>query len=61
MQLIDKTSFILALAALLFTWVFFYLETALFFKSFFAALIAAAFVWVSYVLLRWLVLAIKGD
>ncbi len=61
MHLIDRNSYIFALAALLLSWILFFWETGQFFKSFFGAALAAGCAWITYVFLRWLILAIKGD
>lgn len=56
---IDRNSFYVALAVFVLSWALFYYQTHFLLNSLFAALIAAACVWATYVLLRWLYLALK--
>ncbi|CCB86317.1 MULTISPECIES: hypothetical protein [Parachlamydia] len=57
--LINQTSYIFAGIMLIFSFYLFYNDTQLFWKSLFAALLAAFLFWFSYVLVRWLFLALK--
>lgn len=57
--LVDKMSFILTLAVLIFSFILFSSETGFVFGSILAALIAAGTFWVAYVLVRWLILALR--
>ncbi|MBS4168477.1 hypothetical protein [Parachlamydia sp. AcF125] len=56
---IDQASYIFAGIMLIVSFYLFYNDTQLFWKSLFAALLAASLFWVSYVLVRWLFLALK--
>lgn len=50
----------IALGTLLFSWILFSVETSMVVRSFFAALLTAGLVWISYVMIRWLVLSFRG-
>jgi hypothetical protein len=50
----------IALFTLLFSWILFSIDTAMIFRSFLAALLTSGLVWISYVMLRWLVLSFRG-
>lgn len=58
-NMIDKVSYIIAVITLVFGFFLFYSQTDEIVGSFAAACLAAALAWVSYVLMRWLVLALK--
>lgn len=58
-QFIDKISYYIALVTLILSFILFFSDTLEFMKSFAAAIMVAALVWVSYVMIRWLVLALR--
>lgn len=58
-NLIDKTSFAVAGITFLFGLILFYHDTNKFFGSLTAAVLASALMWVAYVLIRWLILALR--
>lgn len=58
--LIDRTSFVVAGFIFLITLILFYQDTGMFLKCVGAALINAVLVWVSYITIRWIYLAIKS-
>lgn len=57
---IDQSSYLVAACTFVVSTILFFIETGFFFKSVLAALICAGLVWVSYVALKWLILALKG-
>lgn len=59
--LINRASYVFALIVLLVSWILFYKETGMFFKSFIGAAIAAGIGFAAYVLVRWLVLALRRN
>lgn len=58
-EIINQTSYIFAGIMLIFSFYLFYNDTHLFWKSLWAAVLAAGLFWVSYVLVRWLILAFR--
>lgn len=58
-KFIDKTSYIVALITLLLSFILFFSDTLEFMKSLAAAILLAALVWASYIMLRWLFLALR--
>ncbi|KIC76428.1 hypothetical protein DB41_GD00060 [Neochlamydia sp. TUME1] len=58
-KIIDKISLVIALTALFFSFILFYRETFEARQSFAAALMLAALVWLSYIMLRCLLLALR--
>lgn len=56
----DKFSYVLGLATLLASFFIFYKQTGLVGGSIIAAVMTAGLVWVTYLMLRWLLLANKG-
>ncbi len=56
--LIDRFSFVVAIITLIFGLILFFSQTGEFIGSLSAALLAAGLAWVSYIFLRWLVLAL---
>lgn len=58
--LVDRMSFYVAGAIFLITLVLFYQDTGMFLKCVGAALINATLVWISYITIRWIYLAIKS-
>lgn len=58
--IINQTSYLFAGIMLIFSFLLFYNDTQLFWKSLAAAVLAAALFWVSYVLVRWLILALRN-
>lgn len=57
--IIEPIGFILAGITLVFSLFLFYSDTTQFMGSLMAALLAAALVWVTYIILRWVLLAIR--
>lgn len=58
-KLVEPTGFIVAGITLLLSLLLFYSDTKSFLGSFSAALMAAGLIWISYVIVRMLVLAFK--
>ncbi|MBS4169311.1 MULTISPECIES: hypothetical protein [unclassified Neochlamydia] len=58
-KIIDRISLAIAIAALFFSFILFYRETFEAKQSFAAAIMLAALVWLSYIMLRCLLLALK--
>ncbi len=58
-SLVNRTSFIVAGATLLFSQLLFFSQTSEFFGSLMAALMTASLVWMAYVLTRFIILALK--
>lgn len=58
-EIVNQTSYIFAAIMLVFSFFLFYNDTHLLWKSFFAAILAAGLFWISYVLVRWLILALR--
>ena len=58
-KIIEPIGVIIAAATFIFSWVLFYIDTEIFLGSFAAAVLAASLTWISYVLLRLLVLALR--
>lgn len=58
-KLVDRNSYIAAGATLIIGLVLFFSNTQEFLGSLAAAIMAAALVWVSWVLMRWLILALR--
>lgn len=58
-KLIDRNSFIVSCASLIFGFILFFSETFEFMKSLGAALLLAALVWISYIMVRCLILALR--
>jgi hypothetical protein len=59
-KLIEPIGFIIALATFLFSLILFYSNTGMFWGSFAAALLAAGLFWISYVILRLVVLTFRS-
>lgn len=59
-RIIEPFGFILAIASLVFSFFFFTSDNAEPMGSLFAAVMTAGLVWVSYVILRWFYLALRG-
>lgn len=59
LKIVDKTSYIVAGIALVFGFVLFFSDTWEFMKSLSAAFLLGGLVWVSYIMVRWLILAIR--
>ena len=57
--IIDKMSYIVACITLVLSFILFFSDTGEFMKSLAAAIMLGALVWVSYVMVRWLILAIR--
>lgn len=58
-MVVDKMSYIVSIIALVFGFILFFSDTWEFMKSFAAAVLLAALVWISYIMIRWLVLALR--
>lgn len=58
-KIIEPTGFIVAIATAIFSLILFYSQTQMFFGSVMAALIASALCWVTYIILRWVILAFR--
>lgn len=58
-KIIDKISFLVAFIAFLLGFVLFFTDTWEFMKSMAAAIMLAALVWISYVMIRCLLIALK--
>lgn len=58
---LKNTGGMIALGTFLFSWMLFSYETSMLLKSFFAALMTAGLVWISYVMISWLVMSFKGQ
>jgi len=58
-KLIDIKSYFFAIIVLFLSWILFAWESGQIYQTFFAALLTAALFWVSYVLVRLVVIAIK--
>lgn len=58
-KLVNGMSFVVAAVTLVFALFLFYADTNEFLGSLTAALLSAALMWMAYVLVRWLVLALK--
>ncbi len=58
-QLVDKTSFFIAILFFIFSFFLFYSDTALFLYSGLAAAIAAGLVWGTYIMLRLCILTFR--
>lgn len=58
-KIFEPTGVIVALATLIFSLILFYNDTNVFLGSLMAALLAAALVWMTYVILRLVVLAFR--
>lgn len=56
---IDKTSYIVSGISLVLSFILFFSDTFEFAKSLVAAILLAALVWVSYIMIRWLILALR--
>lgn len=57
--LFDRTSIIFTIAVLIVSFIVFATQSADLMGSFFAALMAAGLFWISYIILRWMVLALR--
>jgi hypothetical protein len=60
-KIIEPIGFIVAAATALFSLLLFYSDTSSFWGSLFAALIASGLTWISYIILRWILLAVRGN
>ncbi|MFA6915864.1 MAG: hypothetical protein WC222_05665 [Parachlamydiales bacterium] len=58
---LDRNGGIIALVTLLVSWFLFTSDTSMLFKSFTAALLTSGLVWISYVMLRWLIDSFRGE
>lgn len=58
-RIFEPIGYAIALISFLFSWLFFYSSNAAFIGSFAAALMAAGLFWVSYIIIRIFVLAIR--
>jgi hypothetical protein len=58
-KVIEPIGFVVAVATGLFSFILFYSDNGQFLGSLFAALMAAGLTWISYVILRWILLAIR--
>jgi len=58
-KIIEPIGFFVALAALLFSFFLFYSDTGVFLGSFGVALMAAGLAWITYIILRWILLATR--
>jgi hypothetical protein len=58
-QVIEPFGFILAAAVALFSLILFYSDNQEFLGSFYAALMASGLTWVTYIILRWVLLAFR--
>lgn len=58
--LVDRSSYIVAGVIFVITFLLFFKDTGEFAKCIGAALITAALTWISYIVIRWLVLAINS-
>lgn len=58
---LDRNGGILAIVTLFVCWFLFTSDTSMLFRSFIAAAITSGLVWISYVMLRWLVISFRGD
>lgn len=58
-HLLDKNGFIFAALVLIFSFLLFLSDTNKLMGSFAAALLAAALAWLSYVVIRWLIMALR--
>lgn len=59
-KLFEPTGFLIAAATLLFSLILFYNDTDAFFGSLAAALLAAALIWLSYLVLRLVLIAFRS-
>jgi len=57
--LFDRPSIILTIAVLIVSFIVFGTQSADWTGSFFAALMAAGLFWISYIIIRWMVLALR--
>lgn len=57
--IIDKRSYIIALATLVLSFILFFSQTLEFMKSIGAATLLAALVWISYIMIRLLIIALR--
>lgn len=57
--IIDKASYTVALITLILSFILFFSDTQELLKSFAAAILLGALVWVSYIMVRWIILALK--
>lgn len=57
----DKYGGLIAIITLFVSWFLFTSDTSMLLRSFVAALLTSGLVWISYVMLRWLVLSLRGD
>jgi len=58
-NIIEPIGFIVTAVTLLFSFILFYSDNGQFLGSVYAALIAAGLAWVSYIMLRWMWLAMR--
>jgi hypothetical protein len=58
-EMIDKWSFIVMAAVLIFSWILFYGYSSDLVFSFLAALLAASMAWLAYIVIRMIILAIR--
>jgi hypothetical protein len=58
-KIIEPIGFIIAVATMLFSFLLFYSDTGMFLGSLSAAALATGLAWISYVILRWIILAIR--
>ena len=58
-KFIDKTSYIVTIISLILSFLLFYSDTLEGMKSLGAAVLFAGLVWISYIMVRWLILALR--
>lgn len=58
-RIVEPIGFVIAGAAFIFSFLLFYSDNGMFFGSFSAALMTAALAWGTYIVLRWILLAIR--
>jgi len=58
-EAVDRLSYIIALITLIGTWLFFFIQTNEFLSSLTAGILTALLVWMSYVIMRWLILSFR--
>ena len=58
-KVIEPIGFIVAGVTFLFSLILFYTDNSMFFGSLFAAIISSALIWITYIILRWVLLACR--
>lgn len=60
-KMFERTGLIIAASTLIFSFILFFLQNGEFLGSLAAALLAAGLIWVSYVVLAWMLFAIRNS